>query len=425
MSKLHFDTLAIHAGARPDPVTKSRITPIHQTASFTFDNQEHASNLFALKEFGNIYSRIGNPTNAVLEERVATLEGGSGGLAVASGHAAEFLTLHTLLNSGDSFISSRKLYGGTISQFKDNYKKLGYHTIWVDSDDADSFDRAVQENTKAIFIESLSNPSGAVLDVEAIAKVAQKHNIPLIVDNTLATPYLLNPIKYGANIVIHSLTKFLGGHGNSIGGIIVDGGNYEWKKNNKFPTISQPLPEYNDIVLADTFDNIAFIIAARVHALRGIGPCLSPFNAFLILTGIETLGLRLLKHSENALTVAQHLENHPKVSWVNYPGLKTSPHYALKNKYLPKGAGAVLTFGVRGGYEDAVKFVSNIEVFSHLANIGDTRSLILHPASTSHSQLSKEQKIAAGSDDDVIRLSVGIEDAKDLIDALDKAFETL
>ena len=416
-----FATLAIHAGAQPDPTTGARATPIYQTTSFVFDDVDHAAALFGLQTFGNIYSRITNPTNAVLEERVAALEGGTAALAVASGHAAQHLVFHTLLTPGDEFIASRKLYGGSINQFNHAFKSFGWNVVWADPDDISSFEKAVTPKTKAIFTESIANPGGVVTDIAAISAVAKKAGVPLIVDNTLATPYLWQPIKHGADIVIHSATKFLGGHGNSIGGVIVDAGTFDWSATDRYPFLSKPRPEYSGMVLHETFGNFAFAIAARVLGLRDLGPALSPFNAFLILTGIETLGLRMQRHSDNALKVAEYLAAHPKVEWVSYPGLASDRYHALAKQYLPKGAGAVFTFGLKGGYEAGVKLVSSVELFSHLANIGDTRSLIIHPASTTHRQLTDEAKVVAGAGPQVVRLSVGIEDVADIIGDLEQA----
>ncbi|MBX3520431.1 MAG: O-acetylhomoserine aminocarboxypropyltransferase [Xanthobacteraceae bacterium] len=415
-----FSTLSIHAGAQPDPTTGARATPIYQTTSFVFDDVEHAASLFGLQTFGNIYTRIGNPTNNVLEERVAALEGGTGALGVASGHAAQILVLHTLMESGDEIVAANRLYGGSINQLGHSIKNFGWKVVWADTDDISTFEKAITPKTKAIFIESLANPGGVVVDIEGIAKIANKAGVPLIVDNTLATPYLIQPFKHGADIVIHSATKFLGGHGNSIAGVIVDGGKFNWIGNKRYPMLSAPRPEYNGIVLAETFGNFAFAIATRVLGLRDLGPALSPFNAFLIINGIETLPLRMQKHSDNALKVAEYLSKHPKVAWVNYAGLKTDKYHALQQKYSPKGAGAVFTFGLKGGFDAGVKLVSNVELFSHLANIGDTRSLIIHPASTTHKQLSEEQKVKAGAGPDVVRLSIGIEDVEDIIADLEK-----
>jgi O-acetylhomoserine (thiol)-lyase len=415
-----FNTLAIHAGAKPDPTTGARATPIYQTTSFVFDDVDHAASLFGLQAFGNIYTRIGNPTNAVLEERVASLEGGTAGLAVASGHAAQMIVMHNLMTPGDEFIASKKLYGGSINQFNHAYKNFGWNVVWADPDDLSSFEKAVSGKTKAIFIESIANPGGVITDIEAVSKIAKKAGVPLIVDNTLATPYLCKPFDYGADIIVHSLTKFLGGHGNSIGGMIVDGGSFNWSREGRYPMLSEPRPEYSGIVLHETFGNFAFAIACRVLGLRDLGPALSPFNAFLILTGIETLPLRMQRHSDNALAVAEWLSKRPEVAWVSYAGLPSDKYHALGKKYAPKGCGAVMTVGLKGGYEAGVKLVSNVELFSHLANIGDTRSLIIHPASTTHKQLSDAQKVQAGAGPDVVRLSIGIEDVADIIADLEQ-----
>jgi O-acetylhomoserine (thiol)-lyase len=416
-----FHTLAIHAGATPDPATGARATPIYQTTSFVFDDVDHAASLFGLQAFGNIYSRIGNPTCAVLEERVAALEGGTAALAVASGHAAEFLTMHLLMQPGDELIAARKLYGGSINQFNHSYKNFGWGVRWADSDDPSTFGDAVSPRTKAIFVESIANPGGVVVDLEAVARIARAHRIPFIVDNTMATPYLTRPFEYGADIVVHSATKFLGGHGNSIGGVIVDGGRFDWLADDRYPMLSKPRPEYGGMVLGETFGDFAFAIAARVLSLRDLGPALSPFNAFLILQGIETLPLRMQRHCDNTLTVAEHLERHPAVSWVSYPGLPHDRYHALARRYCPAGAGAVFTFGLKGGYDAGVRLVSNLQLFSHLANIGDTRSLVIHPASTTHRQLTDEQRVQAGAGPEVVRLSIGLEDPEDLIADLDQA----
>jgi O-acetylhomoserine (thiol)-lyase len=418
-----FSTLAVHAGAQPDPTTGARATPIYQTTSFVFNDAEHAASLFGLQAFGNIYTRIGNPTNAVLEERVAALEGGTAALAVASGHAAQVIVFQALLQPGDEFIAARKLYGGSINQFNHAFKSFGWKVVWADGDDIESFERAVSPKTKAIFIESIANPGGTVTDIEAVASVARKAGVPLIVDNTLASPYLCKPIDHGADIIVHSLTKFLGGHGNSIGGLIVDAGTFDWSRDNKYPMLSEPRPEYHGIKLQETFGNFAFAIACRVLGLRDLGPALSPFNAFLILTGVETLGLRVQRHSDNAKAVAEWLSKHPAVAWVSYAGLPEDKYHNLGRKYCPKGAGAVFTFGLKGGYEAGKKLVSSVQLFSHLANVGDTRSLIIHPASTTHSQLDDTQKAAAGAAPDVVRISVGIEDKEDIIADLDQALK--
>lgn len=416
-----FSTLSIHAGAQPDPTTGARATPIYQTTSFVFDDVDHAASLFGLQSFGNIYTRITNPTNAVLEERVAALEGGTAALAVASGHAAQVLVFHALMMPGDEIIASKRLYGGSINQLTHAFKNFGWNVVWADPDDISSFENAVTPKTKAIFVESIANPGGIITDLEAIADVAKKAGVPFIVDNTLASPYLCRPFEHGADIVVHSATKFLGGHGNSIGGVIVDGGSFDWSLSGRYPMLSEPRPEYSGIKLHETFGNFAFAIACRVLGLRDLGPALSPFNAFLILTGIETLPLRMQRHCENALKVAEFLNGHAAVSWVSYAGLEGDRYRALARRYCPKGAGAVLTFGLKGGYEAGIKLVSDVRLFSHLANIGDTRSLIIHPASTTHRQLADDAKIAAGAGPDVVRLSIGLEDVEDIIGDLEQA----
>ena len=416
-----FDTLAIHAGAQPDPATGARATPIYQTTSYVFDDADHAASLFALQSFGNIYTRIMNPTQAVLEERVAALDGGTAALAVASGHAAQHLVFHALLEPGDKFIAGRQLYGGSINQFNHAFRKFGWEVLWADTDQPEEFEAAIDDKVKAIFVETLANPGGVIIDIEAISKITKKAGIPLIVDNTLATPYLWRPIEHGADIIVYSLTKFMGGQGNSIGGMIVDCGTFDWLASGRYPTLSESCESYNGIKLAETFGNFSFAIACRVLSLRDLGPCISPFNAFLILNGIETLPLRMQRHCDNALSVATWLEKHDKVEWVSYAGLKSDPYNALAKKYVPKGAGAILTFGLKGGYDAGVGLVSKVKLFSHLANIGDTKSLIIHPASTTHSQLTPEQRAAAGAGDDVVRLSVGIEDAGDIIGDLEQA----
>lgn len=416
-----FGTLAVHAGAQPDPTTGARATPIYQTTSFVFNDADHAASLFGLQSFGNIYTRITNPTTAVLEERVAALEGGTAALAVASGHAAQLVVFQQLLQPGDEFIASRKLYGGSINQFSHAFKSFGWNVVWADPDDIGSFERAVTAKTKAIFIESIANPAGSITDIEGVAAVARKAGVPLIVDNTLASPYLIKPIDHGADIVVHSLTKFLGGHGNSLGGIIVDAGTFDWSKDGKYPVLSEPRPEYHGIKLQETFGNFAFAIACRVLGLRDLGPALSPFNAFMIQTGIETLPLRMQRHSDNAKAVAEWLSTHPAVAAVNYAGLPNNKYHALARKYAPKGAGAVFTFSLKGGYDAGVSLVSNLKLFSHLANVGDTRSLVIHPASTTHSQLDDDAKTRSGAGPDVVRLSIGIEDKEDLIADLEQA----
>ncbi len=418
-----FDTLAIHAGAAPDPATGARATPIYQTTSFVFDDVDHAASLFGLQAFGNIYTRIMNPTQAVLEEKIAALEGGTAALAVGSGHAAQLLTFHTIMEPGDEFIALRQLYGGSINQFNHSFKSFDWHVKWADADDLGSIEKAITPKTKAIFCESVANPGGLVTDLEGIAKIAKKAGVPLIVDNTLATPYLCKPIDHGADLVLHSLTKFMGGHGNSMGGVIVDAGTFNWSREGRYPKLSEPCESYNGMKLHETFGNIAFAIACRVLGLRDLGPAIAPMNAFLILTGMETLSLRMQRHCDNALKVAEWLLDHKDVSWVSYAGLSGDRHHKLAQKYCPNGTGAVFTFGLKGGYDAGVKLVSNVNMFSHLANIGDTRSLIIHPSSTTHKQLSEQQQIAAGAGPDVVRLSIGIEDVNDIIADLDQALK--
>jgi O-acetylhomoserine (thiol)-lyase len=416
-----FATLSVHAGAAPDPSTGARVTPIYQTTSYVFNDVDHAAALFGLETFGNIYTRIGGPTQSVLEQRIAALEGGSAALAVASGHAAQAVVFHTLLEPGDEFVAGRQLYGGSVNQFNHSFKKFDWRVRWADATDPASFAKAVTSKTKAIFCESIANPGGIVVDLPAIAAIARKAKVPFIVDNTLATPYLCRPKEFGADIIVHSLTKFLGGHGNSIAGAIVDCGSFDWLgAEKKYATLVEPNPSYNGMRLAETFGNFAFAIACRVMGLRDLGPAISPFNAFLILTGIETLPLRMAKHCENALAVAQYLEGHKNIEWVNFAGLPSNPYHALARKICPKGAGSVFTFGVKGGYDAGVRLVSNVKLFSHLANIGDVRSLIIHPASTTHRQLTDEQRTAAGAGADVVRVSIGIEDAADLIADLEQ-----
>ncbi|WOS63940.1 O-acetylhomoserine aminocarboxypropyltransferase [Sinorhizobium fredii] len=416
-----FSTLAVHAGAQPDPTTGARATPIYQTTSFVFNDADHAAALFGLQQFGNIYTRIMNPTQAVLEERIAALEGGTAALATASGHAAQLLVFHTIMSPGDNFVAARQLYGGSVNQFGQAFKSFDWQVRWADCADPESFETQIDARTKAIFIESLANPGGIFVDIAAIAEVARRHGLPLIVDNTMATPYLVRPLEHGADVVVHSLTKFIGGHGNSMGGIIVDGGTFDWSKSGKYPLLSEPRAEYGGVVLQQAFGNFAFAIAARVLGLRDFGPAISPFNAFLIQTGVETLPLRMQRHCDNALAVAAWLKGQEKVSWVRYAGLEDDPNHALQERYSPRGAGAVFTFGLSGGYEAGKRFVEGLEMFSHLANIGDTRSLVIHPASTTHRQLTPEQQVAAGAGPDVVRLSIGIEDVDDIIADLEQS----
>jgi O-acetylhomoserine (thiol)-lyase len=416
-----FETRAIHAGAQPDPTTGARSTPIYQTTAYVFDDVDHAASLFNLHNFGYIYSRLTNPTVSVLEERIASLEGGRAAVAAASGHAAQFLVFATMLEPGDEFLASTNLYGGSLTQFGLSFKKLGWHCSFVNPKDPENFQRAMTLKTKAIFVESLANPGGVIVDLEAIAKIAHANGIPLIVDNTLATPYLCRPFEWGADIVTHSTTKFLGGHGNSMGGMVVESGKFDWGQNDKFPSMTQPEPAYHGLRFYENFGDFAFTTKARAVALRDYGPAMAPMNAFLTITGTETLHVRMERHCANAQTVAEFLSTHPKVAWVSYAGLPDNPYNALAKKYLPKGAGSVFTFGVKGGYEAGVKMVEGVRLFSHLANVGDTRSLILHPASTTHRQLTDDQRTAAGAGPDVIRLSIGLETVGDLIADLDQA----
>ena len=416
-----FETRAVHAGAAPDPVTGARSTPIYQTAAYVFDDVDHAASLFNLHNFGYIYARLNNPTVAVLEERVASLEDGRAAVAAASGHAAQFLIFFTLMEPGDEFLASRNLYGGSLTQFGLSFKKLGWKCDFIDPADPENFRRALTARTKAIFVENLANPGGIIVDLEKVAAIAHEAGIPLIVDNTLATPYLCRPFEWGADIVCHSTTKFLSGHGHALGGMVIESGRFDWSQGNRFPSLTDPEPAYHGLKFFENFGDFAFTTKARAVALRDFGPTLSPMNAFLTLTGIETLHLRMDRHVENARKVAEFLAVHPRVAWVSYAGLRDSPYYALAQKYLPKGPGAVFTFGVKGGYEAGTHLVENVQLFSHLANIGDTRSLILHPASTTHRQLSDEQRAAAGAGPDVVRLSIGLESADDLIRDLDQA----
>ncbi|HLY44502.1 MAG TPA: O-acetylhomoserine aminocarboxypropyltransferase [Stellaceae bacterium] len=416
-----FETLAVHAGAAPDPVTGARSTPIYQTTSYVFEDVDHAASLFNLHNFGYIYSRLTNPTVSVLEERIASLEGGRAAVAAASGHAAQFLVFFTLMSPGDEFLASRNLYGGSLTQFGLSFKKLGWQCHFVDPTDPENFRRALTPRCKAIFVENLANPGGIVVDIEKVGRIAHEAGIPLIVDNTLATPYLCRPFEWGADLIVHSTTKFLGGHGAALGGMVVESGKFDWSQGDRFPSLTEPEPAYHGLKFFENFGDFAFTTKARAVALRDFGPTLSPMNAFLTLTGIESLHVRMDRHVENARKVAEFLAAHPRVAWVSYAGLKSSPYYELARKYLPKGPGAVFTFGVKGGYEAGTKLVESVRLFSHLANIGDTRSLILHPASTTHRQLSDAQREASGAGPDVVRLSVGLESAEDLVRDLDEA----
>ncbi|WP_298365698.1 O-acetylhomoserine aminocarboxypropyltransferase [Azospirillum sp.] len=417
-----FETRAIHAGAAPDPATGARQTPIYQTTSFVFDDVDDAASLFNLQKVGFIYSRLTNPTVAVLEERLANLEGGAGATATSSGHAAQLLALFPLMAPGDHVVASQKLYGGSINQIGTSFPRaFGWQPTFVDTDTPDNVRAAITEKTKAIFVESLANPGGVVTDIEAIAKIADAAGIPLIVDNTLATPYLINPIQWGATLVVHSTTKFLSGNGTSVGGVVIDSGTFDWSKSGKYPALSEPDAGYHGLRFHETFGHLAFTIHGHAVGLRDLGPSQAPMNAFLTLNGIETLPLRMQRHVENAQKVAEFLESHPAVGWVSYAGLPSSKYHGLAQKYLPKGAGAVLTFGVKGGYAAGVALVEGVELFSHLANIGDSRSLIIHPSSTTHRQLSEEGQAIAGAGPDVIRLSIGLESVADIIADLDQA----
>ncbi|MFP5023013.1 bifunctional o-acetylhomoserine/o-acetylserine sulfhydrylase [Pseudonocardia phyllosphaerae] len=419
-----FETKQVHAGAEPDPTTNARATPIYQTTSYVFRDSEQAAKLFGLQEFGNIYTRIMNPTQDVLEQRVAALEGGVGALAVASGQAAQQLAVLNIAEAGDHIVASASLYGGTYNQFHYTFPKLGLEVTFVDDpDDLEAWKAAIRPNTKLLYAETLGNPRGNVLDVEGVAGVAHEAGVPLVVDNTVPTPYLLRPIEHGADIVVHSLTKFLGGHGTSVGGIIVDSGNFDWTAHaDKFPGLTQPDPSYHGAVFTDAVGPLAYIIKARVQLLRDLGPAISPQNAFYILQGIETLSLRMDKHNANAQELAEWLQERDEVETVHYAGLESSPWHTAAQKYLPKGAGAIVAFELRGGVEAGRKFVDSLELFSHLANIGDVRSLVIHPASTTHSQLSPEEQLASGVTPGLVRLSVGLEGAEDLKADLDAGF---
>jgi O-acetylhomoserine (thiol)-lyase len=423
-----FDTVALHGaqgGHDGDSATKSRAVPIYQTTSYTFDDTAHAARLFALEEFGNIYTRIMNPTTDVFEQRLAALEGGVGALAVASGQAATTYALLNVARAGDHIVSSASLYGGTYNAFVHTLPRFGIEVTLVDGSDPAAFEKAIKPNTKAVFAETLGNPKLDVFDVEAIARVAHSWDVPLIVDNTLATPYLLRPIEYGADVVVHSATKFIGGHGTTIGGAIVDAGKFDWKASGRFPDFVEPDPSYHGVRYVDAFGPLAYILKARVQLLRDVGAAISPFNAWLLLQGLETLGLRVERHSSNALRVAEFLQAHPKVLWVRYPGLAGDPAYAAAQKYLPKGQGAILTFGVKGGAEAARGVIDKLQLFSLLANVGDAKSLVIHPASTTHQQLTPADQIASGVSDDAVRLSVGIESIEDILADLTQALDTL
>lgn len=416
-----FDTLQLHAGAQPDPATGARQTPIYQNTAYVFRDAEHAAALFNLQELGFIYTRIGNPTVAVLQERVATLEGGVGAVACASGHAAQVMALFPLMGPGDNFVASSRLYGGSVNQFNHAFKHFGWEVRFVDTEDLDAVKAAIDDRTKALFCESIANPGGYISDLEALAAIAKGAGVPFLVDNTTATPYLCRPFEHGADIVIHSTTKYLCGNATSMGGMVVDKGTFDWSASGKFPNMTEPEASYHGLKFHETFGNLAYTFYTIAITLRDIGMCQAPMNAFQTLLGIETLSLRMDKHCENAVAVARHLENHPAVEFVSYAGLESSPYYARAQKYCPKGASSIFTFGVKGGYDACVKLVDSLELFSHLANLGDARSLIIHSASTTHRQLTPEQQTAAGAGPEVVRLSIGLETAADLIADLDQA----
>ena len=415
-----FDTLSLHAGQIPDAATGSRAVPIYQTSAYVFDSPEHAASLFNLQTFGNVYSRLSNPTVAVFEERIASLEGGRAAVATGSGMSAQMIALLNVCEAGDQIVAARTLYGGTHTQLSVNFKKLGIETVFVDSADPENFARAINPNTKALYAETLGNPSLNVLDIEAVARIGQQAGVPLFVDNTFASPYLCRPFEWGAAITLHSATKFIGGHGTTMGGVIIESGKFPWD-NGRFPSMTEPSPGYHGVRFFETFGDFGFTMKCRMEGMRTFGPALSPFNAFLLLQGVETLSLRMDRHCSNALAVAQYLEKHPKVAWVNYPSLPNHPDHALAKKYMPKGAGAVLSFGVKGGTAAGQKFIEHVSFLSHLANIGDAKTLVIHPASTTHRQLSEEQQIAAGVPPDLIRLSVGLETLDDILWDIDQA----
>ncbi len=415
-----FNTRSLHAGQRPDAATNARAAPIYQTTSFVFNDSDHAAALFGLREFGNIYTRIMNPTNGAFEERMASLEGGIGALATSSGQGAQLLAISSLCQTGDDIVSSATLYGGTYTQMDTTFRRFGYNTIFVDPDDPENFRKAITEQTKLVYIETIANPRMNVVDIEAVAKIAHDAGVPLVVDNTFASPYLCRPIEYGADIIVHSATKFIGGHGTSIGGVIIDAGKFDWN-NGKFPMLTEPSPGYHGMVFSETFGEMAYIIKCRVEGLRDLGPCMAPINSFLFLQGLETLGMRMDRHCANSLAVAKHLEGHKSVTWVKHAGLASSSYHSLARKYLPKGSGAVFTFGIEGGLEAGKKFIDALQLFSHLANVGDAKSLVIHPASTTHQQLSESDQAAAGITPDMVRLSVGLEDVEDLIWDLEQA----
>ncbi|MFT7533694.1 MAG: O-acetylhomoserine (thiol)-lyase [Gammaproteobacteria bacterium] len=415
-----IETLCLHAGQLPDPTTGSRAVPIYQTASYVFDNADHAASLFNLQTFGNVYSRLGNPTCAVLEERIAALESSRAGLAVGSGMAAQMVALLTLLEAGDELVSASTLYGGTYSQFDVTFRRMGINTHFVDPDDPENFAKAITPKTKAIYAETVGNPVNNVLDIAAVAAIAHDAGIPLVMDNTFASPYLCRPVEHGADIVVHSATKFIGGHGTSIGGLVIDGGKFPWD-NGKFPMMTEPSKGYHGVQFYETFGDFGFMMKARMETLRTLGPSMSPFNAFMFLQGLETLPVRMDRHCANAQAVAEYLLAHERVSWVNFPGLPDNKYHDLAKRYLPKGAGSVLSFGIKGGQAAGIKFIDSVQFLSHLANIGDAKTLVIHPSSTTHRQLSEEEQIVAGVSPDMIRLSVGLESFDDILWDLDQA----
>lgn len=420
-SAMHFATLAVHAGQIPDPTTKARAVPIYQTTSYVFDDADHAARLFALKEFGNIYTRIMNPTNAVFEQRMAALEGGVGALALASGQAAQTLAILTLARAGDEIVSTTSLYGGTYNLFHHTLPRMGITVRFADAADYDGLRRLINDRTRCLYSETIGNPKLDILDIEKLAKIAHDAGLPLMIDNTTPTAALCRPLEWGADIIVNSATKFIGGHGTSIGGVIIDGGKFDWKNSPRFSEFREPDPSYHGVVYTEAFGPMAYIIKARVQGLRDTGACMSPFNAFLFLQGLETLHLRMKAHSDNALAVARFLKQHKAVAWVNYAGLEDSPYYALARKYMPDGVGALVAFGIKGGLEAGKRFINSVKLFSLLANIGDAKSLVIHPASTTHQQLTPEEQLATGVTPDLIRLSVGIEDIRDILADLDQA----
>lgn len=422
--QLAFETIQLHGGQEPDAVTKSRAVPLYQTTSYVFENTDDAADLFGLKKFGNIYTRITNPTTDVFEKRVALLEGGVGAVATSSGMSAITYAILNIAGSGDEIVSAATVYGGTYSLFENTLPNFGVNVKFVNPDDPENFEKAVTEKTKAIYIETIGNPGINICDIEAIADIAHKNGVPLIVDNTFATPYLCRPFEFGADIVVHSATKYIGGHGTSIGGVVVDSGKFDWN-NGKFQKLVEPDKSYHGLSYYETFKEAAYIIRLRTALLRDLGACISPFNSFQLLIGLETLSLRVERHVENAKKLAEYLNNHPKVEWVNYPGLDDNKYSGLVKKYLPKGAGAIFTFGVKGGYESGIKFINSLEIFSHLANVGDAKSLVIHPASTTHQQLDEQSQRQAGVTPELVRVSVGIEGIQDLIDDISKALEQI